>query len=457
MNETYRLLIVDDDEDLCQFLQLLFETHGYEVATANSAEEGRARLELEAFDAVLVDVNLGGGMNGVDFSQWLVEHRPATPSVIMTAHASLDTTISAIRAGSIDFLRKPLSPEETVVRLTRVIETQRLRGEVQRLQSALAEDNDFEGLVGQSREMQRLRAFLDRICDSPVSVLITGETGTGKEVVARALHDKSARRHGPFVAVNCAAIPEGLFESELFGHAKGAFTDARLARTGLLLEANGGTLFLDELGDMPVSVQPKLLRALEERVVRPVGADVPQPLDIRVLAASNADLESRLAEGTFREDLYFRINVVHVRLPPLRTRGNDILLLAQHFLERFARASNKEVTGIHHAVAQRLLAYPWPGNVRELRNAIEHCVALTVHDMIGVDDLPSRVADYRSSHVVIAGDNPDELSPMHEVERRYIQRVLEAVGGNKSRAAKILQFDRTTLYRKLERYEIDAP
>jgi two-component system response regulator HydG len=284
-------------------------------------------------------------------------------------------------------------------------------------------------------------------------VLITGETGTGKEVVARALHRRGRRRERPFVAVNCAAMPEPLLESELFGHARGAFTDARTARTGLFVQAHGGTLFLDEIADLPLGLQPKLLRALQERTVRPVGADAVVPFDVRLVTATNRDLESAVEERRFREDLYFRINVIHIELPPLRARGSDVLLLAQHYVDHYAARSGKRVTGLSPAAAERLLTYAWPGNVRELQNCVERAVALTQYERIAVDDLPEKIRSYRRSHVLVASDDPSELVPMEEVERRYVLRVIEAVGGNKTLAARILGFDRKTLYRKLERYD----
>jgi two-component system response regulator AtoC len=300
--------------------------------------------------------------------------------------------------------------------------------------------------------MQNVGRLLDRIAESEASVLITGETGTGKEVVARTLHQRGRRSGGPFVAVNCATLPETLLESELFGHTRGAFTDARGARPGLFLQASGGTLFLDEIGDLPLGLQPKLLRALQERVVRPVGSDVDVPFDVRLLTATNRDLESAVEERRFREDLYYRINVVHVALPALRARGGDVLLLAQHFLEGFAAQSGKKVAGVSAPAAERLLAYGWPGNVRELQNCIERAVALTQYEHLTVEDLPERIRDYRRSHVLVGSDDPAELAPMEEVERRYVSRVMEAVAGNKTLAARILGFDRKTLYRKLEHY-----
>jgi two-component system response regulator HydG len=284
-------------------------------------------------------------------------------------------------------------------------------------------------------------------------VLVTGESGTGKELAARALHAHGRRRAGPFVAINCAALPEALLESELFGHAKGAFTDAREKRVGLFQQASGGTLFLDEIGEMPLTIQAKVLRALETRQVRPLGAQSEVAFDARIVAATNRDLESEVEEARFREDLLYRLNVIQIEMPSLRARGGDILLLAQAFLERFAAKSGKNVERLSSAVGEKLLAYAWPGNVRELQNCIERAVALARYEEITVEDLPPRIRDYRRSHVLLASDDPSELVSMDEVERRYALRVIEATGGNKNRAARILGWDRKTLYRHLARWE----
>jgi two-component system response regulator HydG len=281
-------------------------------------------------------------------------------------------------------------------------------------------------------------------------VLLTGESGTGKELVARAIHRRSARRDGPFVAVNCAALPDTLLESELFGHAKGAFTDARSARPGLFLEADKGSIFLDEVGELPLALQPKLLRALQERKVRPVGGDREISFDARLIAATNADLEAAVEEHRFREDLYYRLNVVGIHVPPLRQRGSDVLLLAQHFVQRYSASLGKPVMTLTPDAATRLARYAWPGNIRELQNCIERAVALTRYDRIVVEDLPERIRDYQDSRVPVVGDDPDDIVPLAEVELRYIRRAVESLGGNKSLAAERLGIDRKTLARKLQ-------
>jgi two-component system response regulator HydG len=298
--------------------------------------------------------------------------------------------------------------------------------------------------------MERVFELCARVAESDATVLVTGECGTGKELVARAIHERS-RRPGPFVAVNCSALQETLLESELFGHVKGAFTDAHVARKGLFQAAAGGTLLLDEIGDMPPGLQVKLLRVLQQRTVRAVGSDTEVPVDVRVVAATHRDLESAVEDRTFREDLFYRLAVVPIEMPPLRARGGDVLLLAQTFLDAIAARTTKPMRGIEAAAAERLLSYPWPGNVRELQNAIERAVALGQGPELRVGDLPDRVRDWRRSHVLVASDDPTELVPMEEIEKRYVLRVMEAVQGNKTLAARILGFDRKTLYRKLEK------
>jgi two-component system response regulator HydG len=337
------------------------------------------------------------------------------------------------------------------IALRRAAQHKALREEVKRLRSAAAVPPPSE-LLGTSPLIRAVQDIVGRVADSEASVLITGESGTGKEVVARALHTTSRRHDGPFVAINCAAMPEPLLESELFGHARGAFTDAKEAHVGLFARATHGTIFLDEIGDLPLGMQPKLLRVLQERTVRPLGTSNEIPVDVRVVAATNRDLESAIEEHRFREDLYFRLNVIPIALPPLRARGSDILLLTQHLLLRAAEREKKNILGVSSSTAERLLTYSWPGNVRELQNCIEHAVALARYEQISPEDLPDKIRSYKSSHILIAADNPSELVPMEEVERRYILRVLEAVAGNKTAAARVLGIERKTLYRKLERY-----
>jgi two-component system, NtrC family, response regulator AtoC len=448
-----RVLVVDDDTAMCGMLAAHLARRGYDVTTREVASEAFELLRSSDFDVVVTDLQMRG-MNGLELCERVVGDRADIPVIVITAFGSLELAIAAIRAGAYDFVPKPFEIEQLCIVLDRAIQHRNLRDEVKRLRDAASGPLRFDDIIGESAAMRRVFELLRRVSETDATVLITGESGTGKELVAQALHRRSRRPDGPFVPINCAAVPEALLEAELFGHVKGAFTDAKGTRPGLFLQATGGTLFLDEIGEIPLALQPKMLRALQERRVRPVGGDSELAFDARIIAATNRDLESAVAEGRFREDLFYRINVIHVELPPLRGRATDVLLLAQHLIAHFAQASGKRIGGLSAAAAERLVNYVWPGNVRELQNCMERAVALAQYDEIVVEDLPEKIRTYRSSHVVVASDDPSELVSMEEVERRYITRVLEAVGGNKSLAARILGFDRTTLYRKMDRYAL---
>jgi two-component system response regulator HydG len=451
-----RLLLVDDDVDMCVELERMLEKRGFEVETTTSADKALALIDESDFDCVITDLKMKG-MNGVELCDRIVQNRRNLPVIVVTGFGNLETAIATLRAGAADFLTKPFNAEQLVVSIERAMRQAALEEEVRRLRIDAGERRGYEEIMGTSPLMQRVFQMIDRVATTDATVLVTGESGTGKELVARAIHNNSKRAGGPIVAINCAALPETLLESELFGHARGAFTDAKVSRTGLFVEASGGTLFLDEIGDMPLGVQAKLLRAIEDRRVRPLGGGAEVTFDARIVCATSKDIESEVVEKRFREDLFYRINVVHVELPPLRSRGDDVLTLAQMFTSRFAKRHDKNVRGISPAAAEKLLSYAWPGNVRELQNSIERAVALTEFDEITVDDLPPKIRDYKSSHVLLAGSDPTELVTLEEVERRYIQRVMEAVNWNKSDATRVLGIDRSTLYRKLDRYGISAP
>lgn len=444
------VLVVDDDREMCELAEAGLSQRGYSVAWRLSPEEALDVIEREDYAVLLVDIHMEG-MSGLDLCRAALAKRPDLVVVVMTGFGSLDHAIGAMRAGAYDFITKPVSMDALALALERAVRHRAMSDELRRLRRRV-ESRELPNVVGASVVMQRVADVVDRVAETETNVLITGESGTGKELVARALHERSGRR-GPFLAINCAAVPENLLESELFGHARGAFTDARSARTGLFVEANQGTLFLDEIGEMPLGMQAKILRALQERKVRPLGASQELSFDARLIAATNRDLEAEVTDKRFREDLFYRINVVRVDVPPLRTRGNDVLLLAQHFLERAAARSGKSVTRLGRLVAERLINYDWPGNVRELENCMERAVALARFDEITMDDLPSKIREHRATEVYTLTDDPNELPPMHTVEERYIRKVLAAVGGNKTLAAKVLGFDRRTLYRKLERYD----
>jgi two-component system response regulator HydG len=452
MKHEGRVLVVDDDKSLCETLAAALGKRGFEVEWRTDPSAAFDLAARDPFDVVVTDLRMGQA-SGLDLCARIVGELPDVPVVLITAFGTLDTAIAAIRAGAYDFITKPIAIDTLSVALERAVERRRLRKEVHELRRAVGGlKGRFGKLLGSSDAMRPVYDVLERIADSSATVLVTGESGTGKEVVARALHDTGPRKAKPFVAINCSAVPESLLESELFGYTRGAFTDARAPRTGLVLQANGGTLLLDEIGDMPMPLQAKLLRALQERTVRPVGGDTEVPFDVRVIATTNRDLRALIDEQRFREDLYFRINVIHIELPPLRARGGDVLVLAQHFVELHAARAGKTVTGIAPEAAERLLVYPWPGNVRELQNCIERAIALTRHPEIRVEDLPETVRTFKRSHVLVAASDPSELVPLAEVERRYVLRVVEAAGGNKSLAAQILGITRKTLYRKLEEY-----
>jgi two-component system response regulator HydG len=452
---TTRILVVEDDAAMSAVITEELRRRGFETRTLASADEAFAILNELDFEILITDLTMRG-MNGIELCDRVVANRPDIPVIVVTGFGSMETAIATLRAGAFDFLTKPFDMDELLLIVDRAVAHRELREEVKRLRKAVANQKGISELIGHSRQMQHVFDLIARVAETDASVLITGETGVGKELVARAIHDRSRRGAGPMVTINCAAMPEPLLESELFGHVRGAFTDAHAERRGLFVEASGGTLFLDELGEMPMTMQAKLLRALEARCVRPIGGNAEQPFDVRVITATNQDLAQRIEEGLFREDLFYRVNVVQVEVPPLRSRGTDALALAQAFTVQFAAQHGKAVRGVSPGAAERILNYSWPGNVRELRNSIERAVALTRFEELVVEDLPERIRDYKSSHVVVVADDPSELVPLVEVEKRYIERVLEAVGGNKRQAARILGLDRATLYRKLDRYGLSA-
>jgi DNA-binding NtrC family response regulator len=444
------LLFVDDDVDQCDLVRAALSAHGFTVHTASSAAEALDLLRgRDNIPLVITDIGMEG-MDGIAFCAHLLAARPNTTVIVVTGRGSMETAVAAMRAGAFDFLPKPIDTKLLAVAVARAMRHEELRREVRCIREGLA-SREGRPLLGDSAAMRAVIDLVDRVGPSDASVMIRGETGTGKELVARAIHAKSTRARGPFVAINCAAVPQTLLESELFGHARGAFTDAKQAREGLFVRASGGTLFLDEIGEMPLEMQPKLLRALQERRVRPVGDSTETPFEARLVVATNRDLEAEVRERRFRDDLYYRISVVQIRVPPLRERGSDVLALATYFLDRFA-AQRGRTLSMPVAVAERLTDYDWPGNVRELENSMERAVALARYDQIAVDDLPARIRAYRADYFVLSADETTDVVPMEEVERRYIQRVLRLVGGNKSRASKLLGLDRRTLYRKLHDY-----
>lgn len=456
MTTTTRVLIVDDDAHMCALLEAGLAQHAFHTESRHSAVAALEALAATAFDVVVTDLKMAG-MNGLELTETIVKRFADVPVVVITGSGSIETAVAAMRVGAYDFLTKPIDVTTLHLTIERVAKYGALRRELSHIRGAVADAQRFGDLVGGSPAMRAIYDVVEKVADSNASVLITGETGTGKELIAREIHRRGRRSAGPFVALNCAAMPEALLEAELFGHAKGAFTDARAARAGLLTKASGGTLFLDEIAEMQAALQPKLLRALEERSVRPLGESNEVPFDVRIIAATNCDVETAVERGSFRADLFFRLNVIRIDLPPLRARGNDVLVIAERWVGHFAALAGKNVRGTSPPAAEKLLSYSWPGNVRELKNCIERAVTLTSSEQLLVEDLPERVREHRASHVLVVSDDPTELVSLEEMEKRYVLRVLQVVGGHRALAAKVLDLDRKTLYRKLLRYGVAEP
>jgi len=442
------ILVVDDDLDTASLLRDALRERGFSAEYKLSGQDCLAWISTQRVDVVVTDFQMPE-MSGVELIQKIRAIDPDVLGIVVTGVGSLDTAIAAIRAGAFDFITKPVKLDALAIAITRAVDHLALRRELRRLRDT-KQHAGVEGIIGASQAIHDMLELVRRISDSDATVLITGESGSGKEIVARAIHNVSPRRDQPFIAINCAAMPAPLLESELFGHVRGAFTDAKFARSGLFVQAHDGTLLLDEIGEMPLDMQVKLLRVLQERTVRPVGADHEVPIHARIIAATNKDLEAAVEDKRFREDLFYRINVVAIAVPPLRARPEDILPLAQYFLRRMADRAHKAVLGISAPAARLLVDYDWPGNVRELENCMERAVALSRLDQITIDDLPSKLQEQHGSKMVIATASPTELVTLDEMERRYSRYVLAACGGNKTQAARILGMNRRSLYRRLE-------
>ena len=447
-----KLLLIDDDIAVCEAVRDTLVHRGFEVTSVSSGAEALEVLGRDELDAVISDLNMPG-MTGLELCRRIHTSWPNLPVVLMTAFGSIETAVTAIRAGAYDFISKPIQTPELLLTLERALEHRKLKDENATLRETVARRRRPTDIIGESPAMNAVYEMLASLASTDATVLVTGESGTGKELIAQAVHERGPHAKGPLVAFNCAAIPDTMLESELFGHQRGAFTDARTNRTGLFVQATGATLFLDEIGEMPLGTQVKLLRALQERKVRPVGSDREVPFDARLVSATSRDLETDVAEQRFREDLYYRINVVGIQMPPLRARGQDVRLLAEHFVPHFAARFGKNVAGITGPATEKLLQYGWPGNVRELQHCMERAVALTKGDCLALEDLPAHILNFKGTTFTLPLENPLELVPMAEVEKRYIMQVLKAVNGNKTQAALSLGFDRRTLHRKLSEYK----
>ena len=446
------ILIVEDDREMARFLTELLREERYEVEVAHDGSSALERHKRGKFDLTITDLMIPG-MKGTELVARLKALDPDHPVLLITAFGTIESAVEAMHAGALNYITKPFRSEEILLHVRRALEQRSLRKELERLRTEVRGRYQFSNLIGRSETMERIFDAVAQVSDLPANILITGESGTGKELIARAIHFNSARARGPFLPLNCAAVPGALLESELFGYVRGAFTDAKKDRRGLFQEASGGTLFLDEIGEIAVNLQAKLLRAIEEKEVRPLGANKNEKVDARLISATNRDLEQRVREGSFRQDLYYRLNVIRIELPPLRERTEDIPTLVEHFIQKFADQARRKLSGIDTDALEALMSHRWPGNVRELEHTIERAVLMGKNATIGVDDLPQ--AMFIASH----NDPPLERAvakgyTLYELEREYIQRVMETTKGNKTEAARILGVDRTTLYRKLEEYKV---
>jgi two-component system response regulator AtoC len=447
-----RLLVVDDEQSIRKLCMTIGTSLGFACSEAESAEAAISRLDAEAPDVVLTDLKLPN-QSGVELLRQVKALLPRTEIAIMTGHGSIESAVDAMKLGAYDYIEKPFRVEKMRLLLQRMAEKIRLVTENAFLRERVSTEENLDGIIGTSANIQDVLRMISRLKDTRTPVLISGESGTGKELAARAIHFRGSMAQTPFVAVDCGSLVPTLMESELFGYEKGAFTGASRSKAGLFQAANGGTIFLDEIGELPLEMQAKLLRVLQEKEVRPVGSNDKVNVDVRVIAATNRDLEAAYRGGTFRKDLYFRLNVVTVHLPALRDRRSDIPMLVHHFLDRYARGENLQVTA---AAMKSLLQYDWPGNIRELENCIARAVTLGDRRTIDVSDLPPAIRSDQTSSTPVSPQDTASLSTtaLAEMERMTILRVFEQANGDKALAGKMLGISRATLYRKLKRYNI---
>jgi two-component system, NtrC family, response regulator AtoC len=449
-----RVLVVDDEENLRLVLRTLLKKHGYEVEVADSGESALAALDSFDPDVILTDVRMPR-MGGLDLLSALkAKQHPATV-IVMSAYGNVDLAIDAMKAGAYDYVGKPFKPDEIVLALRKAEEREALRRENRALKEQIHKDSQFESILAKSREMLDIFRTIAKIADFKTTVLVTGESGTGKELVARAIHARSSRKNAPFVAINCGAIPENLLESELFGHKRGAFTDASADRRGLFEEATGGTLFLDEIGELPLNLQVKLLRALQEETIRRLGDTKDVKVDVRIVTATHRDLSADVKAGRFREDLFYRINVLAIHVPPLRSRRDDVSLLIDHFITRNNARLGTNIRGVSSEGRKLMLEYPWPGNVRELENTIERAMVLADGDVLQVGDLPERMRealDPVQAH--LASGELSVKKTTAAIEQILIRRALQKTKGNRTRAADLLEISHRALLYKIKDYKI---
>jgi two-component system response regulator HydG len=445
MDEKMNIMVVDDEMIVRESLLHWFKKAGHNVDTAASGFEALEKLETVPFDVLFVDIKMPG-MNGIELLERVKEGYPDTIVVIITAYGSIDTAVNAMKLGAADYLLKPFKPDQLTLVLEKIAHQRRVHSEFQYLKGRLEEITRFENIIGQSTEMQKIFELIPQVATSDSSVLILGETGTGKELVAKAIHAKSPRSNGPFIAMNCGAMPDTLLETELFGHQKGSFTGATHNRKGFLEVVSGGTLFLDEIGEISSKMQVDLLRVLEEKKITRIGGREPMDVDFRLISATKRDIEKEVNEGRFREDFFYRINIITIHMPPLRERKDDIPLLVDHFLEKYSRETAKKVDHISSSTIKLLSNYEWPGNVRELENAIERAVVLSKSRTLN-DDAFSFLRP--PAEIAISGRRA-----LKEMEKRHIEQILNDCNWNVTEAAKILEINRVTLHRMIKRYDL---
>jgi two-component system response regulator AtoC len=448
------ILVIDDEPNLRHMLSVVLEKAGYAVSSAEDGLEALSLAENTSFDIVLCDLRMPK-MDGLAFLQEAAARGLEAAIIMMSAYGSISTAVEAMKLGAADYISKPFKPDEILLKLGQIEERNRLRQENIRLRNAIKETFSFQNIVAKSESMRNIFETIKKIADYKTTVLITGESGTGKELIARAIHHNGVRKHGPMVAINCGGLPENLLESELFGHVKGAFTDAGKDKRGLFQEADQGTLFLDEMAALSLSLQVKLLRVLEDGIVRPVGSNRAEKVDVRIIAATAQDLAEAVKQRAFRDDLFYRINVLSVEVPPLRERKEDIPLLVNHFIERFNKRLQKQIQGIRPDALQAIMEYPWPGNVRELENVVERVMVLTDRSEIHADELPEEVGTRSPAERDLLPTDSISLKVNTKVlEKTLIQKALRETDNNRTRAAKLLEISHPTLLSKMKAYDI---
>jgi len=457
-----RILVTDDERIIRESIAEFLQTEGFETFVASNGEEALEVIKKNDIDLLISDVRMPG-IDGIELMNEVNLLSPETLIILMTAFASVETAIQALRSGAADYMLKPLDFDELVLRINAILERRNLVRENRYMREVIDRSYNFNFIIGESKVMKDLYRVIDKVGASRSTVLVTGPSGSGKELIARALHQRSERKNKPFIAINCGSIPEALFESELFGHKKGSFTGAVTDRDGHFMLANDGTLFLDEIGEMPLAMQVKLLRVLQDGNVTPVGAAKPVGVDVRIIAATNRNLEKEVEEGRFREDLFYRLNIIRITAPGLSQRPDDIPLLAHHFLQKHNRELRTSVKGISKEAMQLMMQHRWKGEVRELQNVMERAVLLTESEYIKPEDLPfaaSSDTTLDSTIDTVSGLNKDEHAPLNDVvtsfEKQYIRHMLEKFDGNRSETARALQIDPSTLYRKMEKLGIAA-